>query len=78
MHRSSILISINVELPGKSARGLAHSKTLSRVEERQASRQVLECGGPPPLFSSRPIFANWDAPLRCYQLPTIRKSGTLR
>ena len=34
----------------KSARGLAHSKTLSRVNEHRNIRQVLGCGGPPPLF----------------------------
>jgi hypothetical protein len=34
----------------QSARGLAQSKTLRVVEECQGVRQVLECGGPPPLF----------------------------
>jgi hypothetical protein len=35
----------------KSARGLAQSKTLARVTELRTFRQVLECGGPPPLWN---------------------------
>jgi hypothetical protein len=34
----------------KSARGLAHSKTLSRGRERQTFRQVLECASPLALW----------------------------
>src|SRR5437868_1004562 len=37
----------------ESARGLAQSKTLSRGMERWIVRQVLDCGGPPPLFVAR-------------------------
>ena len=35
---------------GKSARGLAHSRTLARYLERFASRSVLDCGSPLPLL----------------------------
>src|SRR6185437_5559031 len=34
----------------KSARGLAHFKTLSRVKGRRPFRQVLDCGSPLPLL----------------------------
>jgi hypothetical protein len=34
----------------QSARGLAHSKTLRVRQAAPHFRQVLDCGGPPPLF----------------------------
>jgi hypothetical protein len=43
-------LKITVGLTQKSARGLAQSKTLARGKECKEFRQVLECGGPPPLF----------------------------
>ncbi|HEY2082563.1 MAG TPA: hypothetical protein VGI88_07225, partial [Verrucomicrobiae bacterium] len=42
----------------KSAGGLAQSKTLARVNGPQIFRQVLDCGGPPPLF----FHGNWKVP----------------
>jgi len=36
--------------PFQSARGLAHSKTLRVGRAAPNFRQVLDCGGPPPLF----------------------------
>jgi hypothetical protein len=50
------LISVKVERSEKSARGLAHSKTLSRVRERKVFRQVLECGSPLPLLEKGVIL----------------------
>ena len=44
----------------KSARGLAHSKTLSCSKERDAIRQVLECASPLAL-SPRCNRQNWRA-----------------
>jgi len=38
------LLTLNL-ISSESARGLAHSKTLTRITERQIFRQVLECGG---------------------------------
>ncbi len=38
---------------GKSGGGPPHSKTLSRVMKRKTLRQVLDCGGPPPLLATR-------------------------
>ncbi len=40
----------------KSARGLAHSKTLTRVNGRKVSRQVLECASPLALFLFLMLF----------------------
>ena len=37
-------------VPFQSARGLAHSKTLRVRRAAPHFRQVLDCGGPPPLF----------------------------
>jgi hypothetical protein len=34
----------------ESARGLAHSRTLRARQAAPDFRQVLDCGGPPPLF----------------------------
>jgi hypothetical protein len=45
----------------KSARGLAHSKTLARnMEDGWNFRQGLECGCPLPLLS-RPMFSSESA-----------------
>jgi hypothetical protein len=41
--------------PSKSARGLAHSKTLCVGKAVVMRASVLECGGPPPLYSRPPI-----------------------
>jgi hypothetical protein len=40
----------------KSARGLAHSGTLTRVREPGAFRQVLDCGSPLPLWEKAHIW----------------------
>ncbi len=42
----------------KSARGLAHSKTLARVMVRKIARQVLECASPLALCTVRAIAVN--------------------
>ena len=49
------IISAQVPRRSKSARALAHSKTLSRGCGSLASRQVLECGGAPPLSDAWPM-----------------------
>ncbi len=43
---------VAVEWAVESARGLAHSRTLSRVTERKELRQVLECASPLALFNA--------------------------
>jgi hypothetical protein len=42
-------LSEEIHLDAKSARGLAHSRTLARVMEPGNIRQVLDCGSPLPL-----------------------------
>jgi len=37
----------------EGARGLVRVKTLSRIEALGQLRQVLDCGGPPPLSDAK-------------------------
>ena len=46
----SMVSTVAKECLGQSARGLAHSKTLTRMMEREEVRQVLDCVSPLALF----------------------------
>ena len=41
----------------KSARGLAHSKTLPELKKVSNMRQLLECGSLLPLFTAAPVIS---------------------
>jgi hypothetical protein len=50
--RKRVPIHLHLISAFQSARGLAHSKTLRARRAVLHFRQVLDCGGPPPLFQS--------------------------
>ena len=63
---------------GKSARGLAQSKTLREVLERTKIRQVLDCASPLALFIPQALMRKMDSHLGAIwelQLP-VRTGAT--
>ena len=52
MHRIQGSAEGGMDADVKSARGLAHSRTLRAGGSRSIRASVLECGGPPPLFKT--------------------------
>ena len=51
----------------KSARGLAHSKTLREFLAYWFRARVLECGGPAPLFSERHQYSSFPGFRRAFE-----------
>lgn len=48
----------------RSAGGPAHSKTLRAALSTNEFRQILDCGGPPPLLqAAKSNFLNCDSPV---------------